>query len=204
MRKDWPMPESRREIPLTPEGHVVSRNLSDVLLHVSRGSVERLNAYFEFMADTSVSREASRIFSRLSAVPTRSEASMGNPDSVVIEMRGPEKASLNSKTTSIAFVKITDHASRQRVMGKSTEVMMIGDIITWTENGVCKGKWSENESEMSRIKNSPSNDVKFTMPRADGDKAIAAVVKKALELVDVHSKSLSIDLGIDFNAAEYF
>lgn len=197
------MPEYEREIPLTLEGHVVSRNLSDVLLHVRRGSVEKLNAYFGFMEASGASGDAARIFSRLSAAPTRSEASMGDPDSVAIEMRGPEKASLSSKTTSIAFVKITDHASNQRVTGKDTEVMMIGSLITWTENGVGKGKWSDDESEMLRIKNSVSNDVEFTMSRVDGDEAIAAVVRKALKLVDAHFKSLHIDLGLDFNAAAY-
>ena len=198
------MPEYEREIQLTPEGHVVSRNLSDVLLHVRRGSVEKLNAYFEFMANDGASGNVSRVFSRLSAAPTKSEASMGDPDSVVIEMRGPERASLSSKTTSIAFVKITDHASKQKTAGADTEVMMIGDLITWTENGAGKGKWSEDESEMLRIKNSVSNDVEFTMFKDDSEEAIAAVVRKALGLVSGHFERLNIDLGLDLNAAAYF
>lgn len=198
------MPEYEREIQLTPEGHVVSRNLSDVLLHVRRGSVEKLNAYFEFMANDGASGNVSRVFSRLSAAPTKSEASMGDPDSVVIEMRGPERASLSSKTTSIAFVKITDHASKQKTAGADTEVMMIGDFITWTENGAGKGKWSEDESEMLRIKNSVSNDVEFTMFKDDSEEAIAAVVRKALGLVNGHFERLNIDLGLDLNAAAYF
>ena len=43
----------------------------------------------------------------------------------------------------------------------------------------------------------------FAISRADSEEAIAAAFKKAIELVDVHFKSLDIDLGLDFNAAAY-
>ena len=53
------------------------------------------------------------------------------------------------------------------------------------------------------MKNSISGDVVFAMSRAGSDEMFAAVFIKAVELVDVHFKSLDTDLGLDFNAAAY-